>query len=153
MMKRQSPKTHSLHHVWTIHTLHWLTTSLTYNVQIAFPKTSSAAKTKSLICLPPWPQPSPMTTSARMLKTTAASIAPSVTALFYLPLQLGRILRKWKGSRVVAILKVSAPKWPDNYCPISLLRVLSKAIERCMYNLIASHLEANPFLTPSGSLN
>ena len=81
--------------------------------------------------------------SARMLKATAASIAPSVTALFNLSLRTGRIPQQWK-SRVVPIPKVSAPKSPDNYRPISLLSILSKVLERHVYNLIATHLEANP---------
>ena len=82
--------------------------------------------------------------SARMLKSTAASIAPSVAALFNLSLQLGRIPKEWKKSRVVPIPKVSSPKSPENYRPISLLSVLSKVLERHVYNLIASHLEMNP---------
>ena len=82
--------------------------------------------------------------SARMLKATAASITPSVTALFNLSLRTGRIPQQWKKSRVVPIPKVSAPKSPDNYRPISLLSILSKVLERHVYNLIATHLEANP---------
>jgi hypothetical protein len=82
--------------------------------------------------------------SARMLKATAVSLAPSIIALFNLSLQLGRIPQAWKGSRVVPIPKISAPKSPDNYRPISLLSVLSKVLERHVYNLIANHLEANP---------
>ena len=38
----------------------------------------------------------------------------------------------------------SVLKSPDNYRPISLLSVLSKVLERYVYNLIASHLETNP---------
>ena len=82
--------------------------------------------------------------SARMLKATATSLAPSVAALFNLSLQLGRIPQAWKRSRVVPIPKVTAPKSPDNYRPISLLSLLSKVLERHVYNLIGSHLEANP---------
>ena len=58
--------------------------------------------------------------SARMLKSTAASIAPSVAVLFNLSLQLARIPKEWKKSRVVPIPKVSSPKSPENYRPISL---------------------------------
>ena len=57
---------------------------------------------------------------------------------------MGRIPQQWKKSRVVPIPKVSAPKSPDNYCPISLLGILSKVLERHVYNLIATHLETNP---------
>ena len=82
--------------------------------------------------------------SARMLKATSASIAPSVTSLFNQSLKLGRVPMKWKESRVVPIPKVPAPKSPDNYRPISLLSVLSKALEKHVYRLIASHLDTIP---------
>ena len=51
--------------------------------------------------------------SARMLKATAASIAPSVASLFNLSLKLGRVPLEWKESRVVPIPKVPAPTTPD----------------------------------------
>ena len=86
----------------------------------------------------------PDSISAKMLKATAPSIAPSVTSLFNLSLRLGRVPQEWKGSRVVPIPKTSAPKSPDNYCPISLLSALSKVLERHVYNLVANHLETNP---------
>ena len=80
--------------------------------------------------------------SARMLKVTATSLVPPLAALFNLSLQLvGKIPQASKRSRVVPIPKVSAPKSPDNYHPISLLSVLSKIL---VYNVIASHLESNP---------
>ena len=81
---------------------------------------------------------------ARMLKATAASIAPSVASLFNLSLKLGRVPLKWKESRVVPIPKVPAPKTPDNFRPISLLSVLSKVLEKHIYGLIASHLDMLP---------
>ena len=42
------------------------------------------------------------------------------------------------------IPKTSVPKSSNNYRPISLLSVVSKVLERHVYNLIASHLETNP---------
>ena len=140
---------HSLHHASTIHTLHWLMMTYTaYHVQIDFPKISSAVRIKSqidlLASLDTTKSNGPDNISARMLKATASSITPSVAALFNLSLRSGRIPQEWKGSRVVPIPNTSVPKSPDNYCPISLLSVLSKALERHVNNLIASHLETNP---------
>ena len=74
--------------------------------------------------------------SARMLKYTAFSIAPAVTMLFNLSLKLGRVPHCWKTSRIVAIPKTPAAKSPDNYRPISLLSILSKVLERHVFQLI-----------------
>ena len=82
--------------------------------------------------------------SARMLKATAASIAPSVTSLFNISLKLGRVPLEWKESRIVPIPKVPVPRTPDNFRPISLLSVLSKVFEKHIYSLITNHLDATP---------
>ena len=79
--------------------------------------------------------------SARMLKLTAFSIAPAVTALFNLSLRLGRVPTCWKRSRVVPIPKTTAAKSPDNYRPISLLSILSKVLERHVFQLITKELD------------
>ena len=68
--------------------------------------------------------------SARMLKATACSIAPSLTKLFNLSLQSSTIPSVWKKSLVVPIPKNSEMKDPTNYRPISLLPIVSKVLER-----------------------
>ena len=79
--------------------------------------------------------------SARMLKQTAACIAPSVTLLFNQSLREGKIPSDWKTSHVVPIPKVSPAKSPDHYRPVSLLSILSKVLERHVYIVIADHLD------------
>ena len=59
--------------------------------------------------------------SARMLKMTAISIAPSVTNLFNLSLRLGHIPANWKHSSIVPIPKNTTGTSPQDYRPISLL--------------------------------
>ena len=83
--------------------------------------------------------------SARMLKSTARSIAPSVTKLFNLSLCSGQLPAAWKYSLVVPVPKSPAATSPNNYQSISLLSILSKLLERHMYCLIAEHLEAYHF--------
>jgi len=68
--------------------------------------------------------------SATMLKCTATSIAPSVTQLFNLSTQSGKVPTEWKQSLVVPITKSSDLSSPNNYHPISLLSILSKLLER-----------------------
>ena len=85
--------------------------------------------------------------SATMLKHTATSIAPSVTALFNLSIQSGQVPAEWKKSRVVPIPKSSDQASPSSYRPISLLSILSKTLERHMHWVISSHLTDNKILS------
>ena len=78
--------------------------------------------------------------SARMLKYTAASIAPSITRLFNQSLQSCRIPSEWKSSLVVPVPKGSDTHSPTNYRPISLLVVLSKILEKHVHSIITQHL-------------
>ena len=75
--------------------------------------------------------------SARMLKSTSYSIAPAITKLFNMSIASGKLSTDWKSSLVVPIPKKGDP---SNYCPISLLLVLSTVLERHMSNLLYDHL-------------
>ena len=76
--------------------------------------------------------------SARMLKSTAPSIAYGITLLFNKSISTGRIPRAWKVSSIVPV-----PKGSDStsYRPISLLPAVSKLLERHMHYLISHHIE------------
>ena len=86
-------------------------------------------------------------TFATMLKHTASSIAPSVTALFNLSIQSVQVPAEWKKSQVVPIPKSSDQASPSSYRPISLLSILSKTLERHMHWVISSHLTDNKILS------
>ena len=81
--------------------------------------------------------------SARMLKSTASAIAPSVTKLFNCSIKCGHLPSAWKFSSVVPIPKVARAQSTSDFRPISLLSILSKALERHFYNLISNHLLIN----------
>ena len=78
--------------------------------------------------------------SAKMLKNTAVGIASSVSQLFNLSIKSGRVPSGWKLSSVVPIPKSTGAHSPDNYRPISLLCILSKVLEKHIYELIFNHL-------------
>ena len=69
--------------------------------------------------------------SARMLKATAATIAPVVTKLFNLSINTGHFLA-WtaKSLLLVPVLKSTDHTSSSNYWPISLLAILSKVLEK-----------------------
>ena len=79
--------------------------------------------------------------SARMLKETASSIAPSLTCLFNLSITKGQLPRLWKTASVVPIPKSSNNKHsPSGYRPISLLPIVSKLLEKHIHSLIFDYL-------------
>ena len=90
--------------------------------------------------------------SARMLKETARSIAPSVTNLFNHCLRNGTLPYMWKCSHVVPIPKGKEMDQVGNYRPISFLSILSKVLETHIANLIRDHLLTtnHPFVNQWG---
>ena len=87
--------------------------------------------------------------SARMLKFTAYSIAPSLTKLLNLSLRSNSIPSAWKKAPVVPIPKSSGLSDLANYRPISLLPIVSKVLERHVYGIIMDHLHLHNPLTTS----
>ena len=78
--------------------------------------------------------------SARMLKATCESIAPSLTNIFNLSIAKGHFPKLWKAARVVPIPKSTTKHSPSGYRPISLLSILSKLLEKHFHSLITDHL-------------
>ena len=77
--------------------------------------------------------------SARMLKSVAQSIAPSVARLVNQSIQSGCFPVFWKLSNIVRIPKIGDSSNPKNYRPISLLPILSKLLERHVQHLLMDH--------------
>ncbi|CAB3993693.1 Hypothetical predicted protein [Paramuricea clavata] len=77
---------------------------------------------------------------ARLLKETARQIAPSLTVLFNKSLNTGVFPRNWKLANVVPVHKKDNKDHVENYRPISLLSLISKALERCVFNKIKDHV-------------
>ena len=73
--------------------------------------------------------------SAQMLKRINCSITPSVTSLTFPD--------NWKFASIVPIPKSGDPINSSNYCPISILCLLSKLLERYVYNLLSAHFLNN----------
>ena len=72
--------------------------------------------------------------SARMLKETAKSIAPSLTHLFNLSITKGQFPRLWKTASIVPIPKTDKHS-PSGYRPISLLPIVSKGLEKHIHSI------------------
>ncbi len=79
--------------------------------------------------------------SPRVLKECASSLAPSLTKFFNLTLRKGSLPDQWKCANVVPIHKKDSKEDATHYRPISLLCVISKVMERCIFNIIYPTLE------------
>ena len=80
--------------------------------------------------------------SAKMLKSTAVSIAPVLTKLLNLSITTGKLPSAWKTSSVVPIPKTENRSDAKNYRPISLLSVTSEILERHIHGKILMHLQS-----------
>ena len=82
----------------------------------------------------------------RILKETAVQITPSLCALFNKSLRVGVLPNDWKLANVVPIHKHGEKTYVEHYRPISLLSLISKVLERCIFNNIKYHVydQINP---------
>lgn len=85
--------------------------------------------------------------SAWMLHTFADELAPSLASIFNLSLKTGKIPDDWKLANVVPIPKNSHTQDVRSYRPISLLPIISKTLERFVYQIIMEHLDAHSVIT------
>jgi hypothetical protein len=90
--------------------------------------------------------------SAKMLKSVAHSIAPSVSRLFNQSIMTGCFPALWKVSNIVPIPKKGDSVCPSNYRPIYLLPILSKVLENHIVKLLMEFLMVK-FLTLNGAFS
>ena len=79
---------------------------------------------------------------ARILKEIAHEIAPSLCELFNKSLRLGSVSTDWKLANVVPVFKSDSKEHAENYRPISLLCLVSKVMERCVFNSIKDRVHS-----------
>ena len=90
--------------------------------------------------------------SAKKLKSTAASIAPSLTELFNLSVTSGVFPVEWKIGRIAPIPKGNDQTVPSGFRPISILPIVSKVMERHIQTVIESHLQEHAPISPRQSM-
>lgn len=86
-----------------------------------------------------------------LLKNTACEIAPSLCQLFNASLSLGIFPNLWKRANITPVFKQKQDATlPDNYRPVSLLAMLSKVLERCVYSHCFLQLEKSLYYLQHG---
>ena len=81
--------------------------------------------------------------SSQILKISASSVAPQLSALFNLSLSSGSVPTDWKLSNITPVYKAGDPSLVSNYRPISLLSLPSKILERIVHNKLLDYLLSN----------
>ena len=83
----------------------------------------------------------------QVLKYCASALAPSITAMFNLSLSIGKIPKEWKSANVIPIHKKDNIHNVVNYRPISLLPIISKVLEKCIFKhifkILRPHIDNN----------
>ena len=74
--------------------------------------------------------------SAKVLKIAAPVITPSLALIFNQSISTGIFPSDWKIARVTPIFKTGAKHDMENYRPISVISIVSKIMEKLIYNQI-----------------
>ncbi len=85
--------------------------------------------------------------SARMLKQTMHSAAPSVARLFNLSLSTGHVPLEWKCARVTPFPKVDGTTDYTQFRPISLLPIISKMLEKHVQRYFLDWVESESLIS------
>ena len=85
--------------------------------------------------------------NARIFKSTYKSILPHLVHLFNLCLKEGVFPRKLKIAVIKPIFKTGDSGSFSNYRPISILPLLSKILEKIIYNRLITHFSDNKLLS------
>ena len=84
---------------------------------------------------------------ARLIKDCAHELAPSITHLVNVILETSTIPNDFKIGRISAIYKSGEKNQLNNYRPITVLPILSKIMEKGIYNQLTVYLEKNNLLS------
>ena len=86
----------------------------------------------------------------RLLKVCANEITPFLTGLINMSLRLGQFPKGWKCANIVPIFKKGNSENVSNYRPISLLSLVSKIAERCVYDKLLLFVENKIYIHQHG---
>ena len=83
------------------------------------------------------------------LKLIKEEIAPAVTHIINLSITTKEFPEAWKSAKVIPVHKKDSVLDPANYRPVSLVPVLSKVLEKVIFQQTFKYLTENELLHPS----
>ena len=81
-----------------------------------------------------------------IIKSLAPELSPGLANLFNHMLQSGSLPEQFRMAYVTPVHKKGNPATASNYRPISLLPILSKVLERLVFDQLTTYIENNPEL-------
>ncbi|KAK3103719.1 hypothetical protein FSP39_021305 [Pinctada imbricata] len=84
----------------------------------------------------------------RLLKEASSELCGPLSKFFNRSLEISKYPSIWKEANVSPIYKKDDPSLVKNYRPISLLNILGKVMERCIFKHIYNYIVSNNLLTP-----
>ena len=85
-----------------------------------------------------------------IIKLTKKIIIPSVCHILNLSIMSNKFPTKWKIAKVVPLYKDKGSKLdPKNFRPVSILPILSKVLERAMFQQLVAFMDNNHLLNPN----
>jgi len=84
--------------------------------------------------------------SAFFLKAVASEIAEPLTVPFNQSLATGLVPSAWKFSNVSPVHMGGVKDDPGNFCPISIVPIVTKSLEKLIANQLSSYLESHGLL-------
>jgi hypothetical protein len=81
--------------------------------------------------------------SAKVLKETASETAPLLARIFNYSMRNKSFPKTWKLANVTPVYKKGDKSEPKNFRPVSLLSIVGKTMERCIFNVMIKYLEDN----------
>ena len=79
--------------------------------------------------------------AAKVLKMAAPVVAPSLTEFFNMSIDTQQFPSDWKTAKVIPLFKRGQRSLLNNYRPISILPVVSKLMERTLYDQIYEYFD------------
>ena len=86
--------------------------------------------------------------SARILSLVAPSISSSLASLFNYSIATNSWPREWKSAVIIPVPKSGSLELVENFCPVSILPIVSKVFERLISRQIVNYLKANEIILP-----
>ena len=85
------------------------------------------------------------------IKLVADQLAPVLTHIINLSIQSSSFPTSWKWHKVIPLLKSTSadPLMPRSYRPVALLPIMSKILEKAVFNQLVQYLEFNDLIHPN----
>ena len=84
-----------------------------------------------------------------IIKLIASDILPGITHIINLSITESEFPTIWKLAKVIPLLKKGDTMTPKNYRPVALLPIVSKILERVVFNQLVEYLDKNGLLHPN----